>query len=161
MSGVGIFHPDFFYMPRPTVNSAQLAKVRVLHPTGATAHWVPGSGISTDMYDAIWEGQARLQPNKDWRARPREVQNEYGAVHAIRVQLPIGMNLFGATYDENDQVTAYGPEPAFSKDDVVLVLESPVIGSETLVGDRYVVRNAKNSANLWLHNLLCDTETKE
>lgn len=158
-AGTGVFHPNFFYMPRRTVETPMIARVRVAKPTGNPSEWVPGVGMSGGNYETMWEGRARLQPNKDWRARPREQVGEFEAVHAIRVQLPIGKNEYGATVV--DGKTIYAPDPMFAKDWVVHVLDTRVIGAQNLEGDRYYIRNAKNSANLWLYNLLCDTGTKK
>lgn len=145
----GIFHPQFYYHPRPSVNTAQVARVEVYRPSGVdTRHWEPG-GFTGDPVDTlIWRSQARLQPNNDWRARPKEIQGEFEAIHAVRVQLPIGGN-------------EIGDDMGFFKDDRVLVIASPVIGAEYLIGDEFFVRNAVNSANLWVHNLLCDLGTKQ
>ncbi len=161
LRGNGVFHPNFFYAPRRTVESAMIAQVRVSEPTGNVATWTPGSGMSSGIYAPIWEGHARVQPNKDWRARPREQVGEFDAVHAIRVQLPIGKNEWGATYDPiSGEITAYAPDPEFYKDYMVEVVNTDVIGAEQLEGDVYYIRNAKTSANLWLYNLLCDTGTR-
>jgi hypothetical protein len=160
LRGNGVFHPNFFYMPRPTVESAMITAVRVSKPTGNVAKWTPGTGMSSGIYVPVWEGRARIQPNKDWRARPREQVGEFDAVHAIRVQLPIGKNEYGGTYDDEANLVAYGPDPEFYKDYMVEVVDTTVIGAEQLEGDVYYIRNAKTSANLWLYNLLCDTGTR-
>lgn len=160
LRGNGVFHPNFFYMPRRTVETAMIAQVRISKPTGGVAKWTPGVGMAGGIYAPIWEGHARVQPNKDWRARPREQVGEFEAVHAIRVQLPIGKNEWGGTYNDEGELVAYGTDPEFYKDYMVEVIDTSVIGAEQLEGDVYYVRNAKTSANLWLYNLLCDTGTR-
>lgn len=158
----GVFHPDFFYAPRRTTGTTQLAGVEIYDLDGTTPGWEPGVGNLPSGAKLIWKSEARVQPNKDWRARPREVQYEYDATHAIRVQVPIGKNLAGAKYeDPNDplKITEYGPDVDFIKDMVVRVVSGPVQGFETSLGDEFTIRNAHQSQNLWLYNLLCDTKT--
>ena len=156
----GVFHPDFFYSPRRTTGTSQLAHVRVWKLTPNSGDWVPGGGMNVTPDELIWESRGRVQPNIDWRARPREVQFEYDAVQAVRVQLPIGKNLIGAVWDEDKKrYTSYGPDPEFIKDMRVEIVDGPVKGFETMEGRDLFVRNAISSQNLWLHNLLCDVKT--
>lgn len=162
MGLAGIFHPDFFYMPRRSLNTTQIVEVEVYERTGETTQWTPVAGMSGNIYNLVWRSNARLQPNKDWRARPREFSKEFDDVHAVRIQLPIGKNLFGAEYDPLDptKIIAYGVDPDWAKDYEVRVVSSRVTGTERLDGTTYVVRNAINSGNAWLYNLLCDVGTK-
>jgi hypothetical protein len=156
----GIFHPLFATHPRTTVNSAQLARVEVYEPTGNTADWTPGVGIADNLETLVWKGQARVQPNKDWRARPREFGGEFDATHAIRVQLGIGKNEVGATLDVDNKIVTYGPDVMFHKDFIVVPIFLPVNGTEVMEGQKLYVRNAEISSNAWVYNLLCDTGTK-
>lgn len=157
---LGVFHPRFFYHARPTVESTMLAAVNIYRPTGEQSEWVPGVGMDDDAYELVWQGDARIQPNIDWRARDREFAGEFDATHAVRIQVPIGKNKLGAVYGNNGEIIEYGPDPEFYKDFVVRTMASYVKGTEKLVGMRYTVRNALNSSNAWVHNLLCDTGTK-
>lgn len=160
MRGNGLFHPNFYYKPRPTVESAQLTLVEVWKPTGTFSGWEPGLGTTNPTYVRVWRGYARVQPNKDWRARPRNAALDFDATHAIRVQVGIGKNLVGATYGGDGKVLTYGPDVEFAKDYRVNVVDTFVEGAQWLEGDEYYVREAKTSANLWTYNLLCDTSTK-
>lgn len=143
----GVFHPKFFYHARPVVNSVMMATVEIYRPTGEMPEWDGGTGMANNMFTLIWRGKARIQPNKDWRARPREFAGEFTATQAVRIQVPIGGNELGEDIE-------------FRKDDEVVAVELDVIGGEQIVGNRYFVRNALTSSNLWVFNLLCDVDTK-
>jgi hypothetical protein len=156
----GIFHANFFYSPRRTLDSSQLTELKVyaLAPNGA--EWMPGQDLEEANDELLWHGYGRFQPNKDWRARPREVQYEYDAVQAVRIQLPIGKNLLGAVWDvAEERYTSYGADPSFHKDQRVEVISGEVKGFEGTIGTQLYVRNATPNQNLWVHNLLCDVKT--
>ena len=156
----GIFHPNFFYAPRRTVETAELVHLQIFKLAPEGTEWEPGIGLDATLDTLVWEGYGRFQPNKDWRARPREVQLEYDAVQAVRIQLPIGKNLVGATYDVDTQrYTDYGTDPVFIKDMRVHVVDGPVDGFEGMEGNNLFIRNAIQNQNLWQYNLLCDTKT--
>ena len=150
MHKFGIFHPDFFYHPRTAVESAMIIDVEIYKPTGADSEWTPGVGMANNMYQLVWTGKARVQPDKDWRARAREAAGEYTAVQAVRIQVGIGKNTF----------TGPAASEAFEKDYLVRVVDTHVIGTGEMIANRYIVRNALNSGNKWVHNLLCDAQTK-
>ena len=156
----GVFHPDFFYTPRRTVETAELVHLKIYAITPEAGEWVPGVGLEVTPDTLVWEGYGRFQPNKDWRARPREVQYEYDAVQAVRIQIPIGKNLVGAVWDTAQQrYTSYGPDPVLVKDMRVQVVDGPVKGFENTEGKNLYIRNAIQNQNLWQYNLLCDTKT--
>ncbi len=156
----GIFHPNFFYAPRRTTDTSQLVDLKIYALTPDAAEWVPGQDMTVKADTLKWWGKGRVQPNKDWRARPREVQFEYDAVHAVRVQIPIGKNLVGAVWDEDEgRYTSYGADPVFIKDMQVQIVSGPVEGFETMEDTNLYIRNAIQNQNLWVYNLLCDTKT--
>lgn len=160
MRAGGIFHPEFFYAPRRTVETAELVHLKIYKIIPSGGEWEPGVGMVITPDTLVWEGHGRFQPNKDWRARPREVQFEYDAVQAVRIQIPIGRNLVGATYDEEKKrYTSYGTDPEFVKDMRVEVIDGPVKGFENTEGNNLYIRNAVQNQNLWQYNLLCDTKT--
>lgn len=160
LNNQGIFHPLFAYHPRNALAGSQQTLVEVYKPTGGVSEWVPGVGMEDNTLALVWRGYARVQPNIDWRARVRDHGNEFNATHAVRIQLGIGVNLHGATYDVDGKVTAYGADPTFAKDFVVRVVESEVTGTQGLMDKAFVVRNALTNDQTWLYNLLCDTGTK-
>jgi len=160
MRSSGVFHPNFFYHPRRTLDTTQLVRIAILDPTPESIDWNFGEGVSLVPDTPVWSGFARVQPNKDWRARPREVQFEYDGTQAVRVQIPIGKNLLGAQLDpDTGRYTSYGPDPHFVKDMRVRIIEGSVKGFEIMEGDFLYIRNAIQNQNLWVYNLLCDTKT--
>jgi len=156
----GIFHPNFAYHVRPTVDTSQQEYIHVYAPTGIQSEWIPGQGMTDATQELVWQGYGRVQPDKDWRARARMQGNEFDAVQAVRVQLPIGQNLLGAMHDAHGRVTVYGADPIFAKDFIVKVIETYVTGSENMIGKPLVVRNALSAGTRWSHNLLCDAGAK-
>jgi hypothetical protein len=160
LNNKGIFHPLFAYHPRNALAGSQQTLVEVRKPTGASAQWTPGVGMANTTLALVWRGYARVQPNIDWRARTRDHGNEFNATHAVRIQLGIGKNLVGATFDVDGSVLEYGVDPEFAKDYVVTIVESNVTGTQGLVGKDFVVRNALHNDQTWVYNLLCDTGTK-
>lgn len=160
MRSGGIFHPQFFYAPRRTTDTSQLVDLEIFALTPDSPDWVPEVGLTVTPDVKVWVGKGRVQPNKDWRARPREVQFEYDAVQAVRVQIPIGKNLLGAVWDPvQNRYTSYGTDPHFIKDMRVRIVGGPVKGFEMMEGDNLYVRNAIQNQNLWVYNILCDTKT--
>lgn len=160
MRSGGIFHPNFFYAPRRSVETAELVRLEIYSLTPEGGEWVPGVGMSVVPDTLVWKGHGRFQPNKDWRSRPREVQFEYDAVQAVRIQIPIGRNLVGATYNADaGRYTSYGNDPEFVKDMRVKVIGGPAKGFEMMGGNNLYIRNAIQNQNLWQYNLLCDTKT--
>lgn len=160
MRAGGIFHPNFFYAPRPVLETADLVELKIYKLTPEGGGWVPGVGMVVEDDSLVWHGHGRYQPNKDWRSRPREVQFEYDAVQAVRIQIPIGKNLVNAVHDsETNEITKYGVDPEFIKDMRVEVVAGAVTGFENTEGKNLYIRNAIQNQNLWHYNLLCDTKT--
>ena len=156
----GIFHPNFFYVPRTSLETADLVKLKIYKLTPNAAEWEPGVGMSTTPDTLVWEGRGRFQPNKDWRSRPREVQFEYDAIQAARIQIPIGKNLVGAMYNMVEKrYVSYGVDPEFVKDMRVEVVDGSVTGFDSTEGKNLYIRNAIQNQNLWHYNLLCDAKT--
>lgn len=155
-----------------------LSEITIWKPTGAVPEWLGGDEMSAEPWELVWEGYGRVQPNKDWRARPKEISGEFDAVHAVRVQIPIGKNLLGAVprttgfgassfgadgfggLAGKDEYISYGPDPLFAKDFAIRINNMPVIGTESMESKQLIVRNALISSNAWVHNLLCDIGTK-
>jgi len=92
----------------------------------------------------IWSGKGRIQPNKDWRARFVESSNDPQMVHFTRVQIPAPRD---------------NPPPTFRVADVVVAQEvedtEDWVFNHDLAAWTLYVRNAQNSSNRWLVNLLC------
>jgi hypothetical protein len=86
----------------------------------------------------LYEGQARVANNKDWRARVRTSRGDMGTVHAVRIQVPIR----GC--------------PPIHAGDIVHVTSAPP--DMELTNYIFHVRNPLMSSNAWIRNLLCDVD---
>lgn len=104
-----------------------------------------GGGTST-----IWTGKARIQGNKDWRARSVLSAGDPQMVHYVRVQIPFGPDNPVPHIPVNAVIKIMPPDPdsTWPQDDD--------LGSYTLR-----VRNTVNNSNPWLRNLLCGTDVSE
>lgn len=148
-----IFHPLFAYHPRATLQTSMMNLIEIYEPNGnAPSDWIEGqpAGTGMDNYTLVWRGRARIQPNNDWRARVRDVAGDLDATQAVRVQIPILSNQLNPTASE---------DPHFAKDWLVRIVETAVLGTESLQDRDMFIRNAINSGNKWQHNLLCDVGT--
>lgn len=160
MRAGGIFHPNFFYAPRRTLNTSYLTELKIYRLTPNAIDWEFGEEPTVEPDVLVWHGMGRFQPNKDWRSRPREVQFEYDAVQAVRIQIPIGKNLVGSRRDPTtEEIIEYGSDPDFVKDMRVQVVSGNVEGFQMMEDDNLYIRNAIQNQNLWHYNLLCDTKT--
>jgi hypothetical protein len=116
-----------------------------------------GNQAPTDTQ--IWAGDVRVQPNIDWRARVRDFDGEYDATMAVRFDLPMHKNEFGATFDSNGKVIHFADDPVFAFGDRIVVTDLAGPGQRTLLNKVYTVRNALPSTTMFQHNLLCDVGT--
>lgn len=153
-----VFHPRYPYHARPVANGRMTATIEVYATNGQHEEWEPGVGMVNPGRTLIWKSKGSVQPNIDWRARTRDHAGEFNATMAVRFDLPIGMNEVGAVKVDG-KIVSYGPDPVFALGDIVIVTESPVSGTESLIGREYTVRNALPSSYMWQHNLLCDVGT--
>jgi len=118
-----------------------LATVRLSLSDDGAAVWDPDTGEVTAPVEVLWTGQARCQPNKDWRARSRVAADDPITMHALRLQIPLK------------------DTPPIPIGTVVRVLDCPDDPDlETFV---FRVRNPLNSSNPWLRNILCDVDVEE
>lgn len=156
-----VFHPLYVTHVQPSANGTQTARCKIYRAdqTGARPGWEPGIGTTTSGDEQIWEGACRVQPNIDWRARTRDVQGEWDATMATRINIPMHKNEFGAVLDVDGNIVTYAPDPVFAFGDIVVVTEVNGPGQRTLLDKRYTVRMALPSTNMWVHDLLCDVGT--
>lgn len=154
-----VFDPRMIDHVQPTVNSLLPARCQVFRPNGTRPGWEPGVGNTPGAFDQIWEGDCRVQPNIDWRARVRDFEGEYDATMAVRFNLPFHKNEFGATRDANNKIIEYANDPEFALGDSIVVLSLGGPGERTLLDKRFTVRNALPSTTMFQHNLLTDVGT--
>lgn len=119
--------------------------------SGGTISLDPETGeVSGGELFELWRGNARIQPNKDWRARGVESGSDPQMVQYTRIQIPL-----------NKQ----GPVPDIRVQDIIAVQEmkdtEDWVFNHTLHSWTLFVRNAQNSSNRWLYNLLCSADLSD
>lgn len=125
--------------------------VTILRMEEAKPVWDPVTGtITGGALVPIWEGNARIQPNKDWRARSVEAGSDPQMVQYVRVQIPLRKS---------------GVPPVFRPFDVLTSPEIEDTEDWTFNHDldawTMFVRNSINSSNRWVSNLLCGTDLSD
>lgn len=119
-----------------------VATIEIYRPTGDPVTgitWDVNSGGTAPELEWLYTGQARLQDNKDWRARRRSAGGDPVVQHAIRVQTPL---------DACPQIFTF---------DIIKVIDAPY--DRSLETYTLYVRNTVNSSDAWTHNILCDIDT--
>lgn len=151
MRGTGIFHPQFKYHARPTVESAMRDRIEIFEPTGQPAQWVPGQGMTDNVWRLVYRGPARLQPDQDWKARDRNFASEHTAVLAIRIGIPV----HGNELDPADPTA-----PFIAKGYKVVVIDPDPESAEWLEGSDLIIRNPLQATQKWLRTFVADTGTR-
>lgn len=123
----------------------------ILRPAAGRQTWDRETlSIVGGELETIWEGYARIQPNKDWRARSVESGVDPQMVHYTRIQISL-----------NKQ----GPVPDIRVADIVAAQEvqdnDDWVFNHTLHSWSQFVRNAENSSNRWVYNLLCSADLSD
>jgi hypothetical protein len=112
--------------------------------------------LDNDGLELLWSGMARVQDNKDWRARTAEAANDPQMIQYVRVQIPLDQHLQDGTVNR---------VPHLDVGDLVRVVEPDPESSWALDPDlsNWVlrIRNTMNSSNPWLRNLLCGVDMTE
>lgn len=136
---------------RNVTHGFMISQVKIARISQGVPFWDPETGeIAGDGLTVLWEGRARLQDNKDWRARDVLTASDPQMVQFIRVQIPLRED---------------GPVPHFEVDDYVLV--QPPDPQSTWTHDLDLqswtlrLRNSLNSSYPWLRNLLCSVDVSE
>lgn len=155
----GVYHPKYIQHVQPSVNTTMRAKCVIFRQGGDRDQWVPGQGNVARDLPQIWAGSCRIQPNIDWRARVRDFEGEYDATMAVRFDLPMHKNEFGAVLDADGKIVTYADDPVFEFGDLIEVTQIAGPGQHTLLDKSFVVRNALPSTEMFQHNLLCDVGT--
>lgn len=98
----------------------------------------------------LWSGKARIQPNKDWRARTVESGSDPQMLQYTRVQIPL---------------KADNPVPTLRVQDIIAAQEmedtDDWVFNNTLTAWTMYIRNAENSSNRWLYNILCNSDLSD
>lgn len=146
--GRGTLHPAYFRHATPVIEGDMVALIEIKKPYSGATEPVWNEATQEWAYDAnevVWRGMARVQPNKDWRARNREWAQENTAEHAIRVQINLYKNMLY-------------PWPAPPVDlkhgYIVTVVNNP--NDPILERYMFTIRNPIGASDNWHRTLLCD-----
>lgn len=136
---------------RNVTHGFMIAQVQIVRSEVPYPEWNPETGELVGPGNTeIWSGRARLQDNKDWRARYVESGNDPEVDQFVRVQIPL----------EKD-----GAVPHFRPMDMIFV-QPPREETEWRLDLDQVnwtlrLRNVMNSSNPWLRNLLAVVDMSE
>src|SRR5690625_438301 len=103
--------------------------------------WNPETGTLEGSSVFVWQGPARIQPNKDWRVRYVESGTDPQLMHIVRVQIPLRPDNMPPLIKGADIITIDAPDEA-----------STWVPDEDLSRWRLIVRNMINSSNAWVRN---------
>lgn len=141
---MSIFHPEFIFHHRATVNSAGLARV-LIERIVSRGDWNPATGETNDVLEPLYEGRARIQKvafptNRDFVEDSAKFQ---------RMRIQIG-------FEDNELVPSQF-EPAIN--DRITVLYNP--SDPGKVGTHYYVHGDESSSNAWQRTLTAQTNMKQ
>lgn len=128
-----------------------IAQISIHRVVNGRAEWDPATGdVVGPNSEFVWTGQARVQDNKDWRARNVEAGTDPQMVQYARIQIPITPDNRPPIIEVNDIIYVLPPDP-----------ESTWRHDPDLSRYTFHVRNSMNSSNPWLRNLLCGVDMTE
>lgn len=150
--------PEWAFWHRNSVAGSMMCRVSLTSVSGRyNTAWTPKDGFSNvkpvDELE-VYRGIARVQPNKDWRARKQKFETEAVTEHAYRIQLAFD----GQELEDNDGNPL--PFPAIHAEDRVRVIQVQSLRGievDPAIKDLvYIVRNSVAGSNYWVRTLLCD-----
>lgn len=150
LRGRGILHPRYFRHAVPSLETDYVALIEITRDdVNADPVWDEDAKqwVSQPL-PLLWRGMARLQPNKDWRARNRTWAGEETAEHAVRVQLNLYKNLLVP------KEVWPAPMVDVKHGDFVTVIRNQ--NDPSLELHQFVVRNSMGASDSWHRTLLCD-----
>lgn len=151
MHGTGIFHPQFKYHPRRSIDQAMPDRIEIYAPTGVQPEWTPDGGMSADTYELVYRGNARIQPDQDWKARDRNFANELTSVLGLRIGIPVRGN----------ELTPDKAAPFLSKNWKVVVIEPSEETQQFIPLEAdIIVRTAIQASEKWLRTFVADVGTR-
>lgn len=143
--------PRWLTHHRRTAEGFMLRTIEIYVQDSPAAGWDPATNeLIGGTRTMIWDGRARVQGNKDWRARSVLAAGDPQMVHYVRVQIPFTKDgpVPHIPVDAIIEVKAADPDSNWRHDDD--------LGAYTLR-----VRNTVNSSNPWVRNLLCGVDVSE
>jgi hypothetical protein len=143
--------PRWIRHHRSVVEGFMIHPIQILRMAPGRQSWDPlTQTIVGGEPEEIWAGPARIQPNKDWRARSVESGVDPQMVHYTRVQISLNKGQ---------------PVPHIRVADMVVAQEKTDtddwVFNHTLSAWTMFVRNAVNSSNRWVYNLLCSADLSD
>lgn len=141
---MSIFHPEFIYHHRATVNSAGLARVLIERVTGR-GQWNPATGLMDGASsNALYEGRARIQ--KVAFPTNRDFVEDTAKFQRVRVQIGF----------EDNELTP--TEFELKPNDRITVLYDP---DASRIGRKYYVHGDETSSNAWQRTITAQTNMKQ
>jgi hypothetical protein len=142
---MSIFHPEFIFHHRATVNSAGLARV-LIERIGARGEWNPTTGEMEGAATVpLFEGRARIQ--KVAFPTNRDFVEDTAKFQRMRIQIGFEDNeLTPAVFD-------------LHINDRIKVLLNP--SDPTKVGTFYYVHGDESSSNAWQRTITAQTNMKQ
>lgn len=151
-TGRGTLDPRYFRHATPVFEGDMTALIEIRHPFKGDEEPLWDSELAEWVYPEdlapVWRGLARVQPNKDWRARNREWAMENTAEHAVRIQL----NAYKNFLVPKDEWPA--PPVDILHGHVITVLNNP--NDPVLENFVFTVRNPIGATDNWHRTILCD-----
>jgi len=152
-----VFDPRFSEAFARTGQAAMTSSVLVRRrkPEGAAgaAEWDYSLGkYRGSDFVTLWAGQARVQPNKDWRAKSYEFANMTTAMQACRFSLPLMDGVWNGALAEEQR--------HFEDEDQIIIVENFFPGLDAIKRFTFIVRNDLISGNAGLQNILADVDLK-
>lgn len=170
----GVLDPRFPYFARAAAVSGMLAEIEINKPVKSDT-WNPANGdvySGVYSYTPLYKGRARVQPNKDWRARKQRWEGTTFTEHAVRIQLDLTGNtittpepLPDPQLGEPGHTPLPGDAGIIHVNDVVKVTKVlasygyPVDGM--LMVYTFIVRNVVPTSNSWVRTILCDVNVND
>ena len=121
-----------------------------------------GTRPAESDYEILWQGMARPQPNKDWRARGYTFGDSTTVFQACRFQVSLAENDWDV---DAEPLARRGWDPAHTEH--VLRDEDQIIIAHTFWGNLeriedfiFVIRNPLISGNAAVQNILTDVDLK-
>lgn len=148
--GRGMIDPRYYRHPMLGLEGDYTSLIDIIRPRGgAEQTWVEAEERWTNVdVEPMWRGMARVQPNKDWRARNRTWASEQTAEHAVRFQFNLAKNHLVPKSE--------WPAPLvdIQHGDIVRVQSNP--NDPVLELYQFTVRNPIGASDNWHRTILCD-----
>jgi hypothetical protein len=141
---MSIFHPEFIFHHRATVNSAGLARV-LIERLVSRGGWNPQTGQEPDVLIPLYEGRARIQKvafptNRDFVEDSAKFQ---------RMRIQVGF--------EDNELVPQDFQPEIN--DRIKVLDNP--SDPGKVGTFYYIHGDESSSNAWQRTFTAQTNMKQ